>query len=78
VTRDWESLDALPRLFGKFQQIHTRGTAGERGTGLGLAIVRQLVELHGGAIEVTSKERQGSTFSVHLPAYANASVASQP
>jgi signal transduction histidine kinase len=70
--------DALPRLFDKFYQIHARGTAGERGTGLGLAIVRQLVDLHGGAIDVTSVTQRGSIFSVHLPAYASAGAASRP
>jgi signal transduction histidine kinase len=63
-------VDALPRLFEKFHQVHTRGTANERGTGLGLAIVRQLVELHGGTIEITSAMQRGSTFSVHLPTHA--------
>jgi len=58
----------LPRLFEKFYKIHACGTAGERGSGLGLAIVRQLVELHGGAIEVTSEVQRGSTFTMHLPA----------
>jgi signal transduction histidine kinase len=62
--------DTLPRLFEKFYQIHAVGTAGEQGSGLGLAIVRQLVELHGGAIEVASEVQRGSTFSVHLPAGA--------
>lgn len=60
--------DALPRLFEKFHQFHALGTDGEQGTGLGLAIVRQLVELHGGRIDVASEERRGSVFSVHLPA----------
>jgi signal transduction histidine kinase len=59
--------DALPHLFEKFGQRHSIGTAGERGTGLGLSIVRQLVELHGGTIEVVSEVGCGSTFTVHLP-----------
>ena len=59
--------EQLPFLFEKFKQVHTLGTANERGSGLGLAIVRQLVELHGGSIHVTSERQHGSTFTVRLP-----------
>src|SRR5262249_25084455 len=37
------------------------------GLGLGLAIVRQIVELHGGAIQVSSREGDGTTFTIQLP-----------
>jgi signal transduction histidine kinase len=57
----------LPYLFEKFKQTHARGTAGETGSGLGLAIVRQLVELHGGFVEVASEVGHGSIFTIHLP-----------
>jgi two-component system, chemotaxis family, CheB/CheR fusion protein len=60
--------DQLPHLFEQFRQVHKQGTAGERGSGLGLSIVRQLVELHGGTLEVTSGESRGTTFTVRLPA----------
>jgi len=59
--------EALPHVFEKFKQVHRQGTANERGSGLGLAIVQQLVELHGGTIEVASEWQRGSTFTVHLP-----------
>ncbi len=42
-------------------------TSRERGTGLGLAIVAQIVESHGGRIEVERPERGGSLFRIMLP-----------
>ncbi len=54
------------RIFGRF----TRGAnvVGRiSGSGVGLAIVRQVVEQHGGAIDVASVEGEGSTFTMRLP-----------
>jgi signal transduction histidine kinase len=56
------------RLFTKFFRAQHPMTREVGGTGLGLAITRSLVELHGGAITVSSVPGQGSTFSVTLPA----------
>jgi signal transduction histidine kinase len=57
----------LERLFDKYEQARSRATRSEKGTGLGLYITKQLVELHGGEIEVASQVGQGSTFSFTLP-----------
>jgi signal transduction histidine kinase len=57
----------LVHVFEKFKRAHRQGTAGEKGAGLGLAIVQQLVQLHGGSVEVMSEVGRGSTFTVHLP-----------
>jgi C4-dicarboxylate-specific signal transduction histidine kinase len=50
-----------------FEPFFTRKVPGE-GTGLGLSVTKQIVEDHGGRIEVESRESQGTTFRVFLPA----------
>ena len=47
-------------------------TTKKRGTGLGLSIVRQIIDLHGGNIEVESEPGKGTTFRVELPLGSNA------
>jgi PAS domain S-box-containing protein len=56
----------LPYIFDWFRRA--RNVTGRiRGTGIGLAVVRQVVEQHGGTIEVESQEGEGSAFTVKLP-----------
>ena len=55
----------VPRIFERF--FRTSTLTGIAGTGIGLYLVKQLVELHGGSIEVESVEGEGSTFTVRLP-----------
>ncbi|MDX1662382.1 MAG: response regulator [Candidatus Promineifilaceae bacterium] len=54
------------QLFDLFYQ-HNREQLEQQGSGAGLAIARGLVELHGGIIEVESRENEGSTFIIKLP-----------
>ena len=46
-------------------------TTKKRGTGLGLSIVRQIIDLHGGTIEVQSEKGKGTTFRIELPTESN-------
>ncbi len=55
-------------LFQKFQQLDSTYHRRYEGTGLGLALTKQLVELHGGKIELESSVGNGSTFTVRIPA----------
>ncbi len=57
----------MQRLFRPFTQLETESTRKIRGTGLGLMITSSFVGLHGGRIDVSSVEGQGSEFTVHLP-----------
>jgi PAS domain S-box-containing protein len=62
------SPDFLPYVFDRFRQADSSFTRVHQGLGLGLSIVRQLVELHGGAVEAGSAgEGYGASFTVKLP-----------
>ena len=54
------------RVFDKFSQGDTSSTREHGGAGLGLAITKQLVELMGGKISVTSEEGQGTMFDFNI------------
>ena len=51
-----------------FGQVDSKLARSHEGTGLGLPICRSLIELHGGAMALTSQPRQGTTLTVRFPA----------
>jgi signal transduction histidine kinase/DNA-binding NarL/FixJ family response regulator len=62
------SPEDISRLFGRFQRLSAKPTAGETSTGLGLSIVKRIVDLHGGRITVESAgPAAGATFKMQLP-----------
>lgn len=69
--------EALSRIFDRFYQVDTSRSraggetaAGRHGAGLGLAIAQEIVQAHGGRIDVRSKVGHGTTFVIHLPVAA--------
>ncbi|KAB0681414.1 PAS domain-containing hybrid sensor histidine kinase/response regulator [Aureimonas leprariae] len=83
--RDWLTFDVrdtgigmapeqLQKLFQRFAQADSSTTRRFGGTGLGLAITKAFCKLLGGDIAVTSREGEGSAFTVKLPAIATATV----
>ncbi|MCZ7668333.1 MAG: HAMP domain-containing histidine kinase [Chloroflexi bacterium] len=58
---------SMPNMFGRFFRAQTAVERGIAGTGLGLYMVKESVEHFGGAIEVSSTEGKGATFTVRLP-----------
>lgn len=62
-----EELDNLFTKFWRADQLHVRE---QHGTGLGLAIAKNLIEMHGGEMGVTSEKDVGTTFSFTLPSTA--------
>ncbi len=57
--------DDLANIFETFYRASN--TEGYPGTGVGLTIVKQVVEMHGGTIEVHSQRGVGTTFTLHIP-----------
>lgn len=57
----------MKRLFERFHQVDTASNRAYEGSGIGLALVKQFTALLDGQIDVQSKEKKGTTFTVTLP-----------
>ena len=64
----------VKNIFRKFYRTKKAEESGEPGTGIGLSIVQQIVEQHGGRIDVTSQPGVGSRFTLVLPSAAQMPV----
>jgi signal transduction histidine kinase len=59
---------AQTRLFEKFYRVESPDLQNVAGTGIGLYLVRQVIEGHGGQVDVDSQPGEGSAFEIALPA----------
>ncbi|HEX9530284.1 MAG TPA: ATP-binding protein, partial [Acidimicrobiales bacterium] len=57
----------LDRIFERFYRVDRARSRATGGTGLGLSIVRHTAQNHGGEVLVTSREGEGSVFTLRLP-----------
>ncbi|MEQ8356975.1 MAG: ATP-binding protein [Kiloniellaceae bacterium] len=62
-----DDLDTVMAPFGQAREAMVRG---DEGTGLGLPLAKALVELHGGSLELQSRQGEGTTVTVRLPGRA--------
>jgi len=60
--------EQIPRVCERFYRVDTEKTRNRVGSGLGLAIVTRIIERHKGKLTITSSAKDGTSFTVELPA----------
>jgi two-component system phosphate regulon sensor histidine kinase PhoR len=61
------SKEELPRIFEKFYRSSNKDIRRQTGSGLGLALSKEILALHNGEIQVTSRLGEGTSFSLLMP-----------
>ncbi len=59
----------MARALRPYEQVHRSDRKNPAGIGIGLPLVKQLIELHGGRLQLASQERKGTRASLIFPAY---------
>ena len=59
--------EELDKVFDRFYRGGDELTRTVKGSGLGLTLVKQIIEAHGGSVQVESEPGRGSTFSIRIP-----------
>ena len=59
--------EQIPFIFDRFYQVDGSSKRKHEGTGIGLALTKELIELQGGTIDVSSEMNEGTRFTVFLP-----------
>ena len=57
----------IARIFERFHRVQNTRSRTYEGSGIGLALVKELVEIHGGKVEVESQIGKGSSFTIRIP-----------
>ena len=70
--------EARGRLFEKFYRVNDPDLNNVVGTGIGLYLVRQVVEGHGGRVEVASRPGEGSEFELEFPVALEGAAVTKP
>jgi signal transduction histidine kinase/ActR/RegA family two-component response regulator len=68
----------IPHLFERFHRVHGSRARTHEGSGIGLALVNELVKMHGGSLQASSRPGDGTVFTVTLPAATRTAAGTTP